>query len=139
MTHESFDRGEPVGRSSNRVFGFVFATFFLIVGLFPLLGGGGVRVWSAGVSAAFLLLALVVPKALGPLNALWMRFGQLLHHVVNPIVLGILFYFVVTPTGLVMRLLGKDLLRLRFDRSAKSYWIERRPPGPRPDSLNHQF
>ncbi|MCZ6894079.1 MAG: SxtJ family membrane protein [Gammaproteobacteria bacterium] len=132
-------REETVQGSSNRSFGLVFAAVFAIIGLWPLIGDGAVRVWSLAVSLVFLALALLWPVALAPLNRLWTRFGLLLHHIVNPIVMGVLFYLVVTPTGLVMRMLGKDLLRLRFDPQAKSYWIERQPPGPAPETMKDQF
>lgn len=138
-THERLAREENVQGSSNRSFGLVFAAVFAIIGLWPLLGDGGVRIWSLAISLAFLAVALLRPVLLAPLNRLWTRFGLLLHHVVNPIIMGLLFYLVVTPTGLVMRALGKDLLRLRFDRQAKSYWIERQPPGPAPESMKDQF
>jgi hypothetical protein len=139
MGHESFDRKEPVSSSSNRAFGLVFAAVFAIIGLWPWLFGGQVRVWSVAVGAAFLVGAWLWPAALAPLNRVWTRFGLLLHRVVSPVVLGVMFFVVITPMGLVMRALGKDPLRLRFDRDARSYWIDRQPPGPAPDSLNNQF
>ena len=130
---------DPTPGSSNRSFGIVFTVFFIIVGLLPLLNGGGIRLWALGVSAVFLLLAMVAPKILAPANRAWTKFGLLLHKIVSPIALGILFFGVVTPTGLIMRLLGKDLLRQRFDRSATTYWIARTPPGPDAESLKNQF
>ena len=139
MGHESFDRKEPVSSSSNRAFGFVFAAVFLIIGLWPWVFGDRVRAWSVLLSAAFFMAAWVWPEALAPLNRLWTRFGLLLHRIVSPVVLGVMFFVVVTPTGLLMRALGKDPLRLRLDREARSYWIERQPPGPPPDTLNNQF
>jgi hypothetical protein len=90
-------------------------------------------------SLFFLLFALVLPKALSPLNWVWTRFGLLLHQIVSPLVLGLLFLAVFTPMGLAMKLLGSDPLRLRFDPKAKSYWLERDPPGPAPESLKDQF
>ncbi len=80
-----------------------------------------------------------MPSLLAPLNRVWTKFGLLLHKVVSPIVLGVMFYLVITPTGLLMRLFGKDPLRLKFDGTAKSYWIPREPPGPKPDSIKDQF
>jgi hypothetical protein len=139
MAHESIQRGEAPRSSSNRSFGLVFASVFLVVAVYPLLLGDGVRAWSLALSALFLVLALAVPRVLSPLNRAWTRFGLLLHRLVSPVVLGIMFFLVVTPMGLVMRALGKDPLRLRFDRRASTYWIERAPPGPRPDSLGNQF
>lgn len=91
------------------------------------------------VAGAFLLLAMLIPQVLAPANRLWTKFGLLLHNIVSPIALGILFFLVVTPTGLLMRLFGKDPLRLRFDPAASSYWIKRDPPGPAADSLKNQF
>ena len=125
--------------SSDRSFGFVFAAVFLIVALYPLLHAGGIRIWAAIVSGLFLLLAALVPTILAPANRAWTKFGLLLHNIVSPLALGILFFLVVTPTGLLMRLFGKDPLRLRFDPAATSYWIKRDPPGPAADSLNNQF
>ena len=125
--------------SSDRSFGFVFAAVFLIVALYPLLHAGGIRIWAAIVSGLFLLLAALVPTILAPANRAWTKFGLLLHNIVSPLALGILFFLVVTPPGLLMRLFGKDPLRLRFDPAATSYWIKRDPPGPAADSLNNQF
>lgn len=125
--------------SSDRSFGLVFATFFLIVALLPLLLGHDVKLWALGVAGLFLILALVAPKLLAPFNRFWTRFGILLHRIVSPVALGVLFYGVVMPTGLLMRLVGKDPLHLRLDKSANSYWIERRPPGPVPESLKLPF
>ena len=128
----------PAG-SSDRAFGFVFAGFFAIVGLLPLWSRGEVRAWALFISLAFALYAIAVPHVLAPLNRAWTAFGEVLHHIVSPIALGILYYGVVTPTGLLMRLAGKDPLRLRPDPAARSYWIERQPPGPPADSLKDQF
>jgi hypothetical protein len=128
----------PAG-SSDRAFGFVFAAFFGIVGLLPLFSRGEVRGWALFISLAFALYAAAVPHVLAPLNRAWTAFGEVLHHIVSPIALGILYYGVVTPTGLLMRLAGKDPLRLRPDPAARSYWIERQPPGPPADSLKDQF
>ncbi len=139
MGHESYERSEDVRGSSDRSFGIVFAVVFGVIGLLPLAFGGGARLWSLGVGAAFLLVALAMPSILAPLNRLWLRFGLLLHRIVSPLVLGIMFFLVITPMGLVMRAFGKDLLRLRFDKAAPSYWIARTPPGPPPDSLTEQF
>lgn len=139
MGHESYVRDEEVHGSSDRSFGIVFAVVFALIGLLPLAFGGSPRVWSLLVSAVFLILALAMPRILAPLNRLWLRFGLLLHRIVSPLVLGIMFYLVITPMGLLMRALGKDLLRLRFDQGAPSYWIERSPPGPPPESMKDQF
>ena len=137
--HESYERHEDVRGSSDRAFGIVFAAVFAIIGLLPLVFGGRVRLWALLVAGAFLLVAQFVPSMLAPLNRWWLRFGLLLHRIVSPIVLGIMFFGVITPMGLVMRALGKDLLRLKFDRVAPTYWIERTPPGPPPESMKDQF
>lgn len=139
MAHETLNRSEKVEGSSNRTLGLVFATVFLIIAVFPLFFGGALRWWSLAVAAAFAVVALVLPGVLTPLNRAWTRFGLLLHKIVSPIVLGFLFYIVVTPLGLLMRLLGKDPLRLRWDRQSSTYWIERTPPGPKPETLSDQF
>lgn len=125
--------------SSDRSFGLVFAAFFLIVGLLPLLHGHALRIWALLMAAGFLVVAMIIPGILSPLNRLWTSFGLLLHRIVSPIALSILFYGIVTPTGLLMRLFGKDPLRLRPDKNAASYWIVRTPPGPEPESLKNQF
>ena len=136
--HENYDRQDIKG-GTERSFGFVFAVVFLAIGLSPLLSAGGVRIWPVVIAAVFGVVALVSPGLLRPLNTLWLKFGLLLSRIFNPIVLGFLFYVVITPAGLIMRLLGKDPLRLRIDRTAQSYWIERRPPGPPPESMRNQF
>ena len=90
-------------------------------------------------AALFLVIAYTYPKVLAPLNLLWMKFGLLLHKIVTPVILGLLFFVTITPIGLLARACGKDFLRLRLDRGAKSYWIERTPPGPPPQSMKNQF
>jgi hypothetical protein len=139
MPHESLRREESIAGSSDRSFGIVFAAVFLIVAVVPWFFGGIFRAWALVVAAGFLVAALAFPSTLAPLNRLWTRFGLLLHRIVSPIVLGIMFFLVVTPIGLLMRLFGKDPLRLERDASAGSYWIPREPPGPPPESLKDQF
>ena len=138
-THEDCTRAEHVKPSSNRSFGWVFTAVFLIVALWPLVSGGTLRWWSLIVSALVLLVTVAAPVLLTIPNRLWMRFGLLLGHIISPVALAILFYAVVTPTGLLMRALGKDNLRLRRSVSSESYWIKRDPPGPTPDSMSNQF
>ncbi len=136
--HEDYRRPE-VKTSSNRSFGIVFAVVFAIVALWPLIGGGAARAWAAAIAGAFLAVALARPSALAPLNRAWTAFGSVLHRITNPLIMGLVFYGAVAPTALIMRALGKDPLRRRFDRDATSYWIERTPPGPEPDSMKRQF
>jgi hypothetical protein len=139
MTHEDFSRQEEVKPSSDRSFGLVVASFFLIVGFWPLLRAQPIRWWALAVAAVFALLALLWTAALAPLNRLWVKLGALLYKVVSPVVMALLFYVTVTPIALLMRLLGKDPLRLRRDPDAASYWIDRTPPGPSPESMKNQF
>jgi len=139
MAHEDLNRDQHVEGSSDRSFGFVFAAVFLVIAGMPLFHGEAIRWWSVGVAAVFALVALLKPALLSGLNRLWMKLGVLLGKVVSPIALSILFYIVITPIGLIIRLSGKDPLRLKFDPDAKSYWIPREPPGPPPGSMNNQF
>jgi Saxitoxin biosynthesis operon protein SxtJ len=138
-THEDFSRIHQIKTSSNRAFGWVFTAVFMIVGLWPLISGHAPRTWSLILGAVMVLITLVAPALLATPNRLWLRFGLLLNRIVSPIVLGFIFFVVVTPMGALMRLLGKDTLRLRSGHNDASYWVKREPPGPRPDSLNDQF
>jgi len=139
VAHESFARDDATKGASDRAVGLVFAALFGIVALLPLLSGDAVRWWSAALAAGFAASAFVVPRILRPLTRFWMRLGLVLHSIVSPIVLAIMFYLVVTPTGALMRLARKDPLRLRRNAQARSYWVERVPPGPSPESLKDQF
>jgi Saxitoxin biosynthesis operon protein SxtJ len=139
VTHEDFNRQEDVRPSSDRSFGLVIASFFLVVSFWPLIRGGPIRWWALGIAAVFMVLALLWTAALAPLNNLWTKLGILLYKIVNPIVMALLFYMTVTPIALLMRMLGKDPLRLRRDPDAASYWIHRTPPGPTPESMKNQF
>ena len=138
-THERLVIDEAVTGPSNRSFGLIFSLLFAVLGLGPLARGRPVRGWALVVAAAFLLAALAVPRILGPLNRLWLRIGLILHACISPVIMGLVFYTTVTPIGVVRRLLGKDPLRLRWDRDAVTYWIERKPPGPAPDTMPRQF
>ena len=109
---------------SNKSFGIVFFVFFLIIGLYPLINEGNIRIWSIVISIIFLTLGLINSQILTPLNILWFKFGMLLGKFVSPIVMGLVFFFVVTPTGLIMKLFNKDLLKLRKNKNS-SYWIKR--------------
>ena len=109
---------------SNKSFGIVFFIVFLLLGFYPLLNDGNIRVWSLVISLIFLILGLLNSKLLLPLNKIWFKFGILLGKIVSPLIMGIIFFLVVTPIGLFMRMLGKDLLNLKFN-TQKSYWIER--------------
>ena len=115
---------DKVKIGSNRSFGIVFFIFFLIVGTYPIFFQGELRIWSLIVSIIFLLLGIINARFLTPLNLLWFKFGMLLGRIVAPIVMGLVFFLVVTPTGLIMRILNKDPLRLK-KKNIKTYWIER--------------
>ena len=112
---------------SNRSFGIVFFVVFLIIATYPLINGDKLRLWSLIISIVFLFLGLVNSKILNPLNKLWFKFGIFLGKIISPLVMGIIFFLVVTPIGLLMRLLNKDLLNLRFNNN-RSYWIEKNGP-----------
>tara|TARA_B100000902_G_C26974733_1_gene747204 strand:- start:227 stop:610 length:384 start_codon:yes stop_codon:yes gene_type:complete len=113
-----------VKAGSNKSFGIVFFIFFLIVGIYPIINQDSIRIWSIVISIIFLILGLINSQILTPLNVLWFKFGMLLGRFVSPIVMGAIFFLVVTPTGVIMKLFGKDLLKLKKNQS-KSYWIIR--------------
>ena len=112
---------------SNRSFGIVFFLVFLLIATYPLINGNEIRLWSLVISIIFLLLGLINSKILNPFNKLWFKFGIFLGKIISPLVMGIIFFLVVTPIGLLMRLLNKDLLNLKFKNSS-SYWIEKTEP-----------
>jgi hypothetical protein len=137
-THESFDRDE-VKASSDRSFGLVFAAVFAILAAWPVVSGGALRLWALALAVVFLAAALAYPRILHPLNRLWFRIGALLHHVVTPIVMGLIFCFGVVPTALIMRMRHRDPLRLDVHRNGETNWVVRVPPGPSPDSMKRLF
>ena len=118
---------DDVKIGSNRSFGIVFFVFFLLVAIYPLINNGELRLWSLIISIIFLLLGLVNSKILNTLNKLWFKFGIFLGKIISPIIMGIIFFLVVTPIGLLMKLLGKDVLNLKYNVN-KSYWIEKNGP-----------
>ena len=111
--------------SSNKSFGIVFFIVFLIIGLYPLINQEGFRSWAIFISLIFLILGLINSNLLTPLNKAWIKFGILLGNIISPLVLGIIFFLIVLPTGLLMRLLKKNFLGLKFDKKLKSYWINK--------------
>jgi len=137
-THESFTRDEAALPGSDRTFGLVMAGALALVSLLNGWHLGRVWPWTSAAAALFLIAALLWPSSLHPLNRLWMKLGLVLHRIVNPIVMGLLFYGTIFPTGLVMRMRGRDLLRLKRDPGAESYWITR-VPGPAPETMKDQF
>jgi len=116
---------ENTKKPSNKNFGIVFFIVFFIIGLFPLLKGGDLRWWSLIVSSVFLVLGLINSNILTPLNKIWFKFGLLLGKIITPIVLMIIYFFVITPTGIILRLFGKNILNMKIDKNQKSYWINR--------------
>lgn len=131
--------GRSGGGSSDRTFGLVFAIFSVVLALLPLLHGGDLRIWAVVVAISFFTLAIVVPRVLAPLNRLWTRVGLVLHGIVSPIALGVLFFGMITPMAIIMRMAGKDPLLRKFDRGSASYWIRRDQSITAPDSMNNQF
>ena len=121
--------------SSNRSFGIVFFIVFLLIALYPLLKGNDLRIWSLVVSFIFLILGLINSKILTPLNRLWFKFGLLLGKFISPLIMGIIFFIVVTPIGIIMRLLKKDLLNLKYNKK-ETYWIDK--SGPK-SKMKNQF
>lgn len=114
-------------KSSNKSFGLVFFVVFLLIAIFPLLKQEDIRIWSLIISFIFLVLGLLNSEMLSPLNKIWFKFGILLGIIVSPLVMGIIFFVVVTPIGLVMKLLKKDILNLKFNKH-NSYWVEKNEP-----------
>ena len=139
-SHEISARKEAVKSSSDRSFGLVFAGFFALLAALGIYYGHTNRwpIW-LGLAVVFALVAFAAPRILAPLNRLWTKFGLLLHTIISPIILAVLFFLCIAPIGLIMRMVGKDPLRLRMEPGAKSYWIVREPPGPEPESFKNQF
>ena len=120
---------------SNRSFGIVFFVVFLLISIYPLINDESIRIWSLIVSLIFLSLGIINSNILSPLNKLWFKFGIFLGKIISPLVMGIIFFLVVTPIGLIMRLIGKDVLNLKYS-DYKSYWIEK--TGPK-SKMKNQF
>jgi predicted membrane metal-binding protein len=128
-----------VSIGSDRSFGLVFAAVFTTVAAWPLLRGQDPRWTAFALACAFALIALRRPELLQPLNQAWFKIALALSRITTPIVMGLLFFAVVVPTGLIMRLCRKDLMSLNFNRDAPSYWVKRDPPGPSHASMRNQF
>ena len=127
---------DEIKLGSNRSFGIVFFIVFVLIAIYPLINQGEVRIWSLIISFLFLFFGLLNSKILTPLNKLWFRFGLLLGKIISPIIMGVIFFLVVTPIGLLMRLFGKDVLNLKLNKKKSSYWIEK--VGPK-SKMKNQF
>ncbi len=110
--------------STNRSFGIVFFIFFFIIAVYPLINNGDIRIWSIIIALTFLILGLFNSRILTPLNKIWFRFGILLGNLISPIIMGIIFFLIITPTSFIMKILGKNLLNLKRNNK-NSYWVER--------------
>jgi len=137
--HEDLRREHEIQGSSDRSFGLVFAGFFALMGGLRWLHAKPYWEYPLGAAALFGVVALAYPRLLAPANRLWLKLGLLLFKVVNPVVMFVLYGVAIVPIGLLLRVLGKDPLNLRFDAAAQSYWIPREPPGPSPESMKNQF
>ena len=126
----------PIKISSNRSFGFLFFVVFFVISLWPLKSQGDLRLWALILSLVFLVLGVLNSRFLTPLNKLWFKFGILLSSIISPIVMGAVFFIVVTPTGIIMRFLGKDLLRINKNKPVSTYWINR---DKQKNSMKKQF
>ncbi len=138
-SHEQLHRDETLQPGSNRSFGLVIGGAFLALAVIKLWHGSRFGLLWLGLAALFVAAAFAAPDRLAPLNRLWFRFGLLLHRVVNPVVMGLIFFGAVMPIGLLMRLFGQRPIPLRFDREAKSYWIARGERTPRRGSMVKQY
>jgi hypothetical protein len=123
----------------NRVFGLIFSGIFCLIGLFPLLFGEEVRQWAIVGAMAWAFPALLFPSILAPLNRFWALFGQFMHQIINPILMGIVFFLTVLPTALMLKLLGKDPMRRKMDENTDSYWISREQDSLSKESFDNQF
>jgi hypothetical protein len=137
--HHEYRSHQEIKTSSNRSFGFVFGGAFALLGFWSWYKGGTWWPVFLSISALCTLLAAFFPAVLAPLNRIWTKLGLLLAKIVNPIVMGVIFFFLFTPIAVFLRARGKDLLNLKFDRNMSSYWIDRDPPGPAPGSMKEQF
>ena len=127
---------DEIKLGSNRSFGIVFFIVFLLIAIYPLINQGEIRIWSLIISFLFLFFGLLNSKILTPLNKLWFRFGLFLGKIISPIIMGVIFFLVVTPIGLLMRFFGKDVLNLKLNKKKSSYWIEK--DGPK-SKMKNQF
>jgi len=139
QTNSNRDTSKPTKKLANRTFGLIFSAIFSLVALFPLISGNPLRLWAMILCVVFLLVSLALPALLTPLNQAWAKFGLLMHKITNPILMGLVFFLTVFPTGLILKLLGKDPMKRKQDASANSYWIMREQSKIEPSSFDQQF
>jgi hypothetical protein len=140
--HENLSRAEEIKGSSDRSFGLTVGGILVVIALVRTWlhdGYGTVEMVLAGIGVCLFVLGLVAPASLAVLNRAWMKLGLIMFKVVNPIVLALMYVTTIVPIGLIMRACGRDPLRLKLDPSASTYWVERDPPGPAPETMIHQF
>jgi hypothetical protein len=137
--HENILTTIPVKEASNRSFGLVFGIVFTVIAIWPVFGDGDIRLWALVAAGAILCVALLVPDILSGPNRLWTLFGKLLNKVFGGVVMAMIFYIAVTPIAVFLRLSGKKVLDLEFEPEIESYWVERNPSGPAPDTMINQF
>lgn len=140
MTIETKTRPQQVKKTlENRTFGLIFSVIFLLFTLLPLIKGNSINQWTAAISVIFAALALLLPKLLTPLNKLFQMFGQVMHKITNPLIMGLVFFLTVMPTGLILKILGKDPMRRNLDPDATTYWIKRETDIITKESFDNQF
>ena len=137
--HENIAKKNEIKGGTNKSFGLVFSFVFALIGFWPAFFDEPIRTWALGVTVILLIVSFSRPQILAPFNRIWFLIGLVLHKIVNPVVMGFIFYSAITPIGLIMQLLGKRPLNLAFDSTAKSYWMKREPPGPEPETITRQF
>lgn len=137
--HEDLTRADEIVGASDRKFGLTIAAVCAFIGTVRLVFGHGGWQWWLGAAALLATVALAAPTVLAPLNRLWLKLGLVLYKIVNPVVMALIFVTTIIPVGILMRLCGKDPLRLKREPDAASYWIAREPPGPAPETMRNQF
>ena len=137
--HEDYTCRQEIRGGSDRSFGVVMGVFFLLAGMWPVLARHAMRRWAIAAGALVIATAIVHPAFLRPFNRAWTKVGFWIGRVTTPLITGVLFFFAVTPTALLLRLFRRDPLRLHFKPGVETYWIERKPPGPAPETMRNQF
>lgn len=138
--HEPLKSYKKVVGPSNRSFGLSFASIFTVLALWPLITrGDSPHFWASAIAGFLLFISIFASKALTPINSLWLELGLFFQKIFSPLIMAILFYIVMSPTGYIMRMLGHDPLRLLLDKNTPSYWIERNPKGPKRGTFNRQY